>query len=209
MASIFSLSILALNPVQSIMGMSCLIRMNSIAKSSPVIFGMVMSIITDSSSIKRIRSFPARIASSLSLIDADHLSTAGSKTLKVEHFPRLTIILKGQPNIDIMIFLVYKDEFVEILKKFSQIYFVEVLDYCVLGNHWHGVFKVNPDGYYTDEDVKRRFVLMYGEEVVFEEKWIPHYREKWSLCCEFFYVACFNSIISFLYIIPKKTFYKI
>ncbi len=78
-----------------------------------------------------------------------------------------------------------KDEFVKILKKFSQIYFVEVLGYCVMGNHWHGVFKVNPDGYYTDEDIKKRFVLMYGEEVVFEEKWIPHYREKWSSLSKF------------------------
>ncbi len=29
-----------------------------------------------------------------------------------------------------------KDEFVEILKKFSKIYFVEVLGFCVMGNHW-------------------------------------------------------------------------
>ena len=28
-----------------------------------------------------------------------------------------------------------KDEFVKILKRFSQIYFVEVLGYCVMGNH--------------------------------------------------------------------------
>jgi len=78
-----------------------------------------------------------------------------------------------------------KDEFVEILKKFSRIYFIEVLGYCVMGNHWHGVFKVNPESQYTDADIRKRFALMYGEEMVFEDKWIPHYREKWSSLSNF------------------------
>jgi len=73
-----------------------------------------------------------------------------------------------------------KDEFVKILKRFSQIYFVEVLGYCVMGNHWHGVFKMIPEVQYSDEEVKRRFALMYGEDKVFEDDWIPQYREKWS-----------------------------
>ncbi|MDY7035388.1 MAG: transposase [Thermodesulfobacteriota bacterium] len=78
-----------------------------------------------------------------------------------------------------------KDEFVNILKKLSSIYFVDVLGYCVMGNHFHGLFIINPDHYYTDEEIKKRFVLMYGDETVFEDGFIPHYREKWSSLSKF------------------------
>ncbi len=78
-----------------------------------------------------------------------------------------------------------KDEFVELLKKFSRIYFVEILGYCIMGNHWHGLIKVNTDSSYTDADVKKRYALMYGKDAAFEEEWIPHYREKWSSLSKF------------------------
>ncbi len=50
------------------------------------------------------------------------------------------IVLDGLPFGDME-----KDEFVKILKNFSEIYFVEALGFCVMSNHWHGVFRVFPD----------------------------------------------------------------
>ena len=78
-----------------------------------------------------------------------------------------------------------KDEFLNIIQRFSQIYFVEVLGFCIMGNHWHGVFKMIPDDTYSYDDVKKRFALMYGEDAVFEDNWMPHYREKWSSLSKF------------------------
>lgn len=80
---------------------------------------------------------------------------------------------------------VEKDEFVKIIKKFSLIYFVEMLGYSILGNHFHILVRMHPDSNYSDKEIKRRFVLIYGEEAVFEEKLIPHFRKKWSNLSKF------------------------
>ncbi len=73
-----------------------------------------------------------------------------------------------------------KDEFVKTMKKFSKIYFVEVLGFCIMGNHFHILVQMMPDRYFTDKDIKRRFERMYGKECFFNEKQIPAFRAKWS-----------------------------
>jgi putative transposase len=73
-----------------------------------------------------------------------------------------------------------KDKFLEILKKFSAIYFVEMLGFCIMGNHIHGLVRVFPDKCYTDADIMKRFALNYGEDAAFEYECIDKYRKKWS-----------------------------
>ncbi|OQY01611.1 MAG: hypothetical protein B6I22_14345, partial [Desulfobacteraceae bacterium 4572_123] len=41
-----------------------------------------------------------------------------------------------------------KDEFVEIIKKISKLYFVEVLGFCIMGNHFHLLTIVHPENNY-------------------------------------------------------------
>ena len=78
-----------------------------------------------------------------------------------------------------------KDKFVEILQKFSSIYFVEVLGYCIMGNHIHALIRMFPDSYYTDSDIRERFALNNVESAVFDDDWLPKYREKWSSLAKF------------------------
>jgi REP element-mobilizing transposase RayT len=74
---------------------------------------------------------------------------------------------------------------VKIIKRFSELYFVEIIGFCVLSNHIHILVRMLPDHYFTDAEIKKRFELFYGGDREFSEERIAHYREKWSNLSEF------------------------
>ena len=57
-----------------------------------------------------------------------------------------------------------KDELVKIIKQFSKLFFVEVLGFCIMGNHWHAVIKIFPDTYFTNDQILERYKAFYGED---------------------------------------------
>jgi putative transposase len=77
------------------------------------------------------------------------------------------------------------DRMVEIIKRFSSLYFTEILGFCMMGNHFHILIRMIPDTHFTDEEIKTRFVRFNGEEAFFNESLIPYYRNKWSSLSEF------------------------
>ncbi len=78
-----------------------------------------------------------------------------------------------------------KEEFVKIIKQFSLIYFVEIIGFSIMGNHFHLLLKMHPAYEFTDEEIKKRFSKFYGDEKEFVEDKIEYYREKWSNLSEF------------------------
>jgi putative transposase len=82
---------------------------------------------------------------------------------------------------------VEKDYLVSIIKRLSSIYFSEVLGFCIMGNHFHLVTRMQPGVIYTDEEIKKRFSLMYADnpkrELMTDQ--ISYYREKWSNLSEY------------------------
>jgi len=62
---------------------------------------------------------------------------------------------------------VEKDEFVSIIKRFSQIYFTDIIGFSVMGNHAHILIRMIPDKYFSDNEIKKRYAQFYGEDVVF------------------------------------------
>jgi REP-associated tyrosine transposase len=60
-----------------------------------------------------------------------------------------------------------KDVFVKIIQKYRKLYFVEVLGFCIMGNHFHLVVQMNTGTHYTDEDIQKRFISFYGDEQLF------------------------------------------
>ena len=80
---------------------------------------------------------------------------------------------------------VEKDEFVKILKWYSRIYFADVLGYAVMGNHFHLLVTMRPERDYSDEEIKKRFRLYYGDEAEFSAGRMAHYREKWGKLSDF------------------------
>ncbi|MCP3923301.1 MAG: hypothetical protein GY714_12020 [Desulfobacterales bacterium] len=78
-----------------------------------------------------------------------------------------------------------KDEFVKIIQQFKLIYFVEILGFCIMEKHFHLLVKMFPDHYYSDEEIKKRFIRFYGKDRDFSNDWIPGFRKKWSRLSEF------------------------
>ncbi len=71
-----------------------------------------------------------------------------------------------------------KEELVKIIKKFSIIYFVGIFGFCIMGNHFHLLLKMYPGHEFSDEEIKKRFVLFYGNEKNFAENKIESCRKK-------------------------------
>ena len=88
-----------------------------------------------------------------------------------------------------------KDEFVNIIKRFSKIYFTDILGFCMMGNHAHILIRMYPGKYFSDDEIKERYARLYGDDVPFpvedgfdgdgQNKGVLHYRKKWSSLSKF------------------------
>lgn len=73
-----------------------------------------------------------------------------------------------------------KDFFVELVCKFSRIYFIEMLGFCCMSNHFHLLVRMFPAKDYSDEAIRERFKFCYGPHRKLLDGQIPHFRDKWS-----------------------------
>jgi REP element-mobilizing transposase RayT len=80
---------------------------------------------------------------------------------------------------------VEKDFLLDLIRRLSKLYLVEILGFCIMGNHFHLLVKMFPDFDFTDEDLKKRFVEFYGDEEAFAEGRLPYWRQKLSNLSEF------------------------
>jgi putative transposase len=73
----------------------------------------------------------------------------------------------------------------DLIRRYSSLYLVEILGFCLMGNHFHILVKMFPEHKFTDEDIQKRYESFYGDERVFAAGWIPSLRQKWSNLSEF------------------------
>jgi len=112
--------------------------------------------------------------------------------------PRIArLIVKGEPSVyhvmsrtaldGFVLGDVEKEYLLNLIKRLSNIYFAEVLGFCLMGNHFHLLVRMKTGEGIDDEEIKRRFSLYYGNEkkVVLNDGQIPHLREKWSSLSEY------------------------
>ena len=78
-----------------------------------------------------------------------------------------------------------KDFMLDLIKRYSSLYLVEILGFCLMGNHFHLLVKMFPGNGFSDEDIKKRYENFYGNESVFADGRIPYLREKLSNLSEF------------------------
>ncbi len=78
-----------------------------------------------------------------------------------------------------------KDFMVDLIRHYSTLYFVEILGFCLMGNHFHLLVRMFPEFKFTDEDIKKRYVEFYGDDPAFVDGWIPSLRAKLSSLSEF------------------------
>ncbi len=90
--------------------------------------------------------------------------------------------LEGLPFKDIE-----KEELVRIIKRFSKLYFSDVLGYCIMGNHFHLLVCMTPPKDISDSEIKSRYLLHYGEdsELSFSDNMIPALKNKWASLSEY------------------------
>jgi REP element-mobilizing transposase RayT len=77
------------------------------------------------------------------------------------------------------------DFMVDLIRRYSTLYFVEILGFCLMGNHFHLLVRMFPEFKFTDEDIKKRYANFYGEEEAFADGRILYWREKLSSLSEF------------------------
>ena len=81
---------------------------------------------------------------------------------------------------------VEKDYLLSLIKDLSGIFFVDVFGFCIMGNHFHLLVKMNTMENYRDEEVKRRLSIFRKCEVeVITDGQVPFFREKFSNLSEF------------------------
>jgi REP element-mobilizing transposase RayT len=78
-----------------------------------------------------------------------------------------------------------KDFMLDLIKRYSTLYFVEILRFCLMRNHFHILVKTLPEYKFTDQDIKAHYVGFYGDERVFAEGLVPSLRTKLSSLSEF------------------------
>ncbi len=80
---------------------------------------------------------------------------------------------------------VEKDFMLDLIRRYAALYLVEILGFCLMGNHFHLLVKMFPEYKFTDEDIKKRYVGFYGSDRSFAYGQIPSLREKLSNLSEF------------------------
>jgi REP element-mobilizing transposase RayT len=64
---------------------------------------------------------------------------------------------------------VEKDFFVELVKKLSMLYFIEINGFCCMGNHFHLLARMRQDTDFSDADMLKRLAVFYGEDRIIGE----------------------------------------
>ncbi|RQD65413.1 MAG: hypothetical protein D5R98_03535, partial [Desulfonatronovibrio sp. MSAO_Bac4] len=78
-----------------------------------------------------------------------------------------------------------KNKLLDIIRYFSNIYFVDILGFVIMGNHWHLAVKVHPHEHADRDEVKERFARRYGEDVHFGDQDMEKFSKKWTDLSEF------------------------
>ncbi len=78
-----------------------------------------------------------------------------------------------------------KDFLLDLIRRYSALYLVDILGICLMGNHFHILIKTLPEYKFTDQDIKKRYVGFYGDDRVFTDGMIPSLRAKLSSLSEF------------------------
>jgi putative transposase len=78
-----------------------------------------------------------------------------------------------------------KDFLLDRIRRYAALYLVEILGFCLMGNHFHILVRVIPEYKFSDDDILKRYVDFYSDERIYAEGLVPSLREKLSSLSEF------------------------
>jgi REP element-mobilizing transposase RayT len=80
---------------------------------------------------------------------------------------------------------VEKDFMLDLIRRYAALYLVEILGFCLMGNHFHILVRVIPEYKFTDNEILKRYGDFYGDERIFSDSLVPSLRLKLSNLSEF------------------------
>ena len=79
---------------------------------------------------------------------------------------------------------VEKDFLLAVIKRFASIYFCEVFGFCLMGNHFHLLVRMEPESAVTDEDVVARYQALHGDKdappLAVNTEFVASLKTKWT-----------------------------
>jgi REP element-mobilizing transposase RayT len=82
---------------------------------------------------------------------------------------------------------VEKDYLLSLIQQLSAVCFTEVLGFCLMGNHFHLLIRMQPEAAFSEDDIRARFQRYYGadSERQLMAGQIPTLRAKWASLSEY------------------------
>ncbi len=78
-----------------------------------------------------------------------------------------------------------KDYLLHLIRRYSKIFFVDVLGFSILGNHFHLVCRTYPEFQISEEQVIERYKIYSGEDKKISQDSIDYYSSRWSSLSEY------------------------
>ncbi len=73
-----------------------------------------------------------------------------------------------------------KEYLLNIIKRYRKLFFVDIIGFSLLGNHFHLLLKMHPGDDYSSEEIKERYIQFYDDDLNFKDDDIQYYRDRWS-----------------------------
>jgi len=78
-----------------------------------------------------------------------------------------------------------KERLIDLIKLYQELYFVNIIGYCIMSNHFHLLIKVSTGEEFSDKDIQERVQRFYGKPLYKIGKTVDYFREKLSDVSEY------------------------
>ena len=80
-----------------------------------------------------------------------------------------------------------KEYLLSLIQRLSAVYFTEVMGFCLMGNHFHLLVRMQPEAKFSDDEIRKRFQHYYGADNKRQltDGQIPTLRAKWANLSEY------------------------
>ena len=79
---------------------------------------------------------------------------------------------------------VEKEYLLSLIQRFAAIYFSEIIGFCLMGNHFHLLVRMLPEGDVSDEQVLKKYQQVFDTELVPGQRRLAAFRRKWCSLSE-------------------------
>ena len=78
-----------------------------------------------------------------------------------------------------------KDYLLGLIRRLSTFYFVDVLGFCVMSNHFHWVGRVYPENHPSDDEIRKRLESWFPKGRVITPQDVGRFRTRWTSLSQF------------------------